>query len=526
LDESKLFIGTKEIEIEDKFTLILGKFRKDQLIKYFDINLLSILKNLNLIPLETFNTVFKTSVKDFKDVDKSIELISFLKDFNKITKFNCEIITQYYKLVQELIIILRFNILQTKKLSLLEELKISRKYQKSSNLAATTDLLNKLKESIELNKKKLEYFKQDYLLQKNQIEQLNDTILKFNQQIQDLTKQKKHVFSQINKITREMEIASPIETEKKTTTSYSEMIRKLQFEAKELQYQINDNKTKLKMANIKSQEIKPQFQTYENDYQKLLNDIQKDEDRINALQDEVISDIRNSEGNLITDLDDVELKSVRNPNIIHNQINQIDDEINKIQLPNDIFNPKSPSNFSLIKDKFLSLEKKINQNRKIQINLNKNEISRSIDGFRKLKTLIKDLKNLLNQFLLEINLSTNLDLVIDKNSQNFFLTLSFSRNNKEQLDFENLTTPEKIFFVIILYISIKVLNKSETIIFSNIFVPPDYNKRGSIIRTIKKILPHFSADKNLAKFNLIFILSNFELKDRINNIKIIKFDES
>ncbi|MFW9987862.1 MAG: hypothetical protein ACFFC3_04340, partial [Candidatus Odinarchaeota archaeon] len=87
------------------------------------------------------------------------------------------------------------------------------------------------------------------------------------------------------------------------------------------------------------------------------------------------------------------------------------------------------------------------------------------------------------------------------------------------------TTPEKVFFIIVFYISIKLHTKSKNIILSNISILTKYNKAGSIYRTIRKILPLFEKDDILLGFNLIFILSNLELKKEIKNLKIKTIQE-
>ncbi|MFX0145427.1 MAG: hypothetical protein ACFE9C_15290, partial [Candidatus Hodarchaeota archaeon] len=109
---------------------------------------------------------------------------------------------------------------------------------------------------------------------------------------------------------------------------------------------------------------------------------------------------------------------------------------------------------------------------------------------------------------------------------NFLCNLSFLRNDKEQLKFEELTTPEKIFFIIVFYLSIELHTNTKNIVFSNTSIINQYNKAGSIYRTIRKILPIFEMDDKLSKFNLVFILSNLELKRTIKNLNIITIKES
>jgi hypothetical protein len=82
-----------------------------------------------------------------------------------------------------------------------------------------------------------------------------------------------------------------------------------------------------------------------------------------------------------------------------------------------------------------------------------------------------------------------------------------------------------VFLVISLYLSIEIILNSKNIIFSNLFIPNEYNKRGSLYRTIRKVLPLFEKDSDLKDFDLVFIISNLEMKKPIDNIKIIKINQ-
>ncbi len=97
---------------------------------------------------------------------------------------------------------------------------------------------------------------------------------------------------------------------------------------------------------------------------------------------------------------------------------------------------------------------------------------------------------------------------------------------KKKIKFDGLTTPERIYFIIVFYLSIKLQNKSENIMFSNLFLPIKYNKAGSIYRTIRKILPIFEKEEVLSRINLVFIFSNLEMKKKINNLNLINLEES
>jgi len=164
----------------------------------------------------------------------------------------------------------------------------------------------------------------------------------------------------------------------------------------------------------------------------------------------------------------------------------------------------------------------INDKDEVLISHKNDEINDSIKNFRKIEILNRKIEDLLNKFLIEINLETRFQLIISKDYKDFSLNIELIRSNKEILSFEGLTTPEKIFFVIMFYISIQIHLNFKNIIFSNLFVPNIYNKRGSVYRTIQKIIPIFEKENKLKKFNLIFIISNLELKKPIKNVKIIK----
>jgi hypothetical protein len=137
-----------------------------------------------------------------------------------------------------------------------------------------------------------------------------------------------------------------------------------------------------------------------------------------------------------------------------------------------------------------------------------------------------ELETLINKFLFQINLKTNFRILLSNDNKNFFIQIGFTRNNKEKISFEELTTPEKIFFIIVCNISIELQVKNHNIVFSNLFIPTIYNKAGSIFRTIRKMLPLFDTEEYLSKFNLIFILSNLEMKKEVKNVKIITIQEN
>ena len=145
----------------------------------------------------------------------------------------------------------------------------------------------------------------------------------------------------------------------------------------------------------------------------------------------------------------------------------------------------------------------------VRLNTGESELEEIFQSFQRLEIVVSDLERLIYIFSSKINLTSHFQVLLSDDHKVFYIQSTFTRNKKEQLTFDELTTPEKIFFIIIYYISIEIQLKNNNIIFSNLFIPSNYNKAGSIYRTIRKILPLFESD-DFAEFNLIFILSNID----------------
>ncbi|MFX1314931.1 MAG: hypothetical protein ACFE9T_03645 [Promethearchaeota archaeon] len=532
LESLRISIGEKDIAIKDRFTLILGKFKKNLLNQYQNEGYILISENFNLIPIDEFIKIIQKEAKEFSELLKALKLLDILNNFHKKVKINIDIFSKYNDFIQSLIHSFEFNLLLKKKNVLLEELELSKIREKSSELTAISDLIDKLNESLINNKNKLKYLEEDFLKRKNHINQVKKTLNNFNLEIQNLNKQKKECFNLINRITRKMESSKeekkddlmlPIEIN--NNLSNAEKIRALQKKAKEIQYEINENKAKLDEVNLKFEELKPQYEIYEKDYQNLLNIIENDEKKINKLQIEYKEKLKQSEYITNKYIEVKDIKSIRLKNEIEEEIEKLNDKINQISGSNTQINPENLESLSNIIQKLNEFNKNLKLRQKeIIIEYNQDEVYEIFDKFRNLEKIINNLEELLNKFLSQNNLESQLQIVISGDKK-FFIQLDFTRSNKEHAKFEELTTPEKVFFIIVLYISIKILTKTNNIIFSNIFIPTQYNKRGSIFRTIKKILPIFQNDQNLSEFRLIFIISNLQMKRAIQNLNLIKINE-
>ena len=534
-DKSIISIGSKDVPIKDKFTLINGKIKKNLLNKYKNNLFLEISENLNKIPIEKYIAFLQEESVECHDLLKSRRLLNFIYEYRKIVSSNIVLFSQYNEVVDNLILILRYNLLFKKKESLLKELELSKQYKKSSDITASTDLIKKLNESLAINKKKLKFLEEDYFQRKNQVDQIKKTISEYNSKIQELTKQKKQYFSHINKITREMS-GDPPESKKELTNNITESgtkitnaekIKNFQKKAKEIQFEITKIKSKKSQTQFKLEEITLVFEIYEKDYQELVELINNEEKRIIDLQSELKNKIKDEENKLIQDLDLIDLKSFKPSQEIKDDLKKTESELNNIILPKDFNTPQNPNDLSPITKKLRDVEEKIkNQESNILITINEKDILESFEEFRRLENDLNEIESLVNKFLTEINIKSQLRIIVNVDNTEFFIECIFIRNDKEKVNFEGLTTPEKIFFIITFYISIKINIKIENIIFSNVSILSKYDKAGSIYRTIRKILPILEMEDKLSKFNLIFIISNLELKREIKNLKINTIQES
>jgi len=424
---------------------------------------------------------------------------------------------------------MNYNILLKKKHQLQIELEISKIQSKSNELEAKTDLIKKLSKSISENKKMLKYQEEDYSNIKNKRDQIKKTIEDLKLKVKELNKHKKECFSEINRITRSMDENNQ-KNEKdlvplnKNNLSNAEKIKLLQKEARDFQFQIKGIEQKISKSLLKFNEINPKYEKLEKDYISLLKIIKSDEEGLNQIQKELEDEHIDKEEYSFEDLDIGEIDYIKSSQEVENEIQNIDNELNRISKFNSFVDAKNPKNFEEIVKKLKEIERTLKNKKNIQITYDENEVNDSINNFRRLELLNQKLEALLNKFLMEINLEINFQILISNNYTNFSIEIKFIRSNKEILNFEELTTPEKIFFVIIFYLSIQTLLNFENIIFSNLFLPNIYNKRGSVFRTIRKVIPIFKKEDELKKANLIFIISQLELKKPIENIKVLKIE--
>ena len=446
---------------------------------------------------------------------------------------NIEVVSQYYDFTQSMILILKYITLLKNKEQLSKELEITERFKQSSGIKAITNLLTKLNESIHSNKKKLKYLEEDYYQRKNQFDHFTKQLDDYTSMIQELTKLKKNCFSQINKITREMSGNSIKQKEKSEETveldnnlTNAQKIKTLQKKAKDAQIKIRELNSKLEEVNLRFEEFNPLFQTYKQDYNNLIEVIKNDANKIEDLEFKIREEIKESEQDTHQDYEEFDVKPIRSKQEIEQAISNTTFELKSISIPNNLIDSQNPEDLSLMIEKINLINNTVSTlEDDFRLSKKESELEEIFESFQKLEMVISDLEHLINIFLSKINLKSHFQVLLSDNNEMFYIRSSFTRNNKEQLIFDELTTPEKIFFVIICYISIEIQLKNNNIVFSNLFIPSNYNKAGSIFRTIRKILPLFESD-DFAEFNLIFILSNLEMKKEIKNLKIITIQEN
>lgn len=532
---TELKIGNNKIPIKDRFTLIMGKFKTDSLKQYQKDNIYNKISNFTSLPIENFAELYENQAKKYRDLYKSKNILTFLKDYSKIADLNSNLILQFTTLIQSLISSIKYKDILHKKEILLNELELSKIRDESSVISAKTDLLNKLNESINHNKKKLKFREEDFLFLKIKRDQYVNNINNYKLKIQDLTNKKKESFTQINKITREM--SNPLQDQKEHNKDLksdeykdltkSERIKALQTQAKEIQHEINQINSKINETQLKLDGITPNYNILKRDYQTLFDSLKNDEERLETIQIELEEKVKEKHFDSLIEFDFKDLNSIKQSYEIESEIQEIESGMDNILEFSEFLDKENPEKMSKILDKLNDIEKElISKKDSYWIPYRNKEITESIENYRKLETIMNYLEVQINKFLIKVNLKINYQILVSNDLEDLFINTEFIRLNKESLVFEELTTPEKIFYVISLYISFKIQVDSKFIIFSNLFMPKTFNKRGSIFRAIQRILSVIEEDKSLNKYIFIFIISNLEMKKPINNLKIIKVEKS
>lgn len=519
----KIKIDNNPIHLKENYNLVLGKFKEDHLKTQKKNLLFKEFDDFNLISLKNLLEFFKIidpSKEKFDNIDK---IINFLEIFQNISTRNISLIQNYIEILETLFSLINFNLALKNKNSLKKELELSKLKEKSSNLSAKTNLLNNLNEQIEKNRQELDYLKQDYFQFKNKKEQLEERINKLNAEIKNLNQQRKDKFSEINKITRNMEHPkNKSKIPEVSGLSNAERIKKLRKEAKEIHYKTRKIKSEINQAKNELDTILPKFKSYKKDYDALKSTIKRQEEQIKKHQNEIEKIMEETREKSVSELKMDELSNIRNYEIIEEEIKNTERKIELMINKNNHITDEKIQDFDFLLTKLSDFHKNLMENEESLIfDINNNMLISIVEDIRDFEIILRDISDLMNQFLNQINLKIDLILNIDFNRKEFFIQPKFIRNEKESLDFEGLTTPEKVFVAICLYIAIHIALHNTQIIFSNLFLHENFNKRGSLFRTLRKILPVLKEEKRFSNLNLSFLISNLEMKRPIENINII-----
>ena len=532
-NRTEIKIGDNTILIEDDYTLVQGKYKLKQFQEYYNGDFIQIQENLDLIPIEKFIKVISNESNNLFGSPSFTKILSILSDYSKIVENNLELYLRFNKNIEILYTILKLTYFSAKKKILSNELELSKIRKFSSDALATADLMKSLTESINNNKVKLSYIKEDYFQRKDQIDKIKKDLTNYESLILEQSQIKKNCFNQINKITRQLEGTKTDNEEDSflrlgidTNLTNSEKIRALQKKAKDTQYEINKIKIRSKQSQVEFEELSPNYEIYRKDYEDILEIINEDEKRLRQVQKIYKKELYEYEDIQFKKMEELFSQSIRPSLEIEHEIKRVEFELDNLSFPNDLNKKNFPNKIPIMIEKFKELDATLSESQEnIKINVKEEEIEGIFEDFHIFENNIKNLEQNMNKFLKEIQLQVQFNLVTNQMNTDFLLKTNFTRNYKIGLNFENLTTPEKIFFIISFFLSLKVLSNSKNIIFSNLFLLPEYNKGGSIFRTFRKILPLFESDENFSNINIILLMSNLELNKDIDNLKIIKVNE-
>lgn len=517
-------IDNKSIPLKERFNLILGNFEENQ-IEQEQANLeFKKFNDFSRIRLNRFLEYFKLINPPIDKFDKLNNLIGYLELFHELSVRNISLIESYADILSSLFSLINFNLKFNKKKSLEKELELARLKEKSTILSEKTSLLNNLNEQIEKNRQELEYLEEDYFKVKNKKKQIQERISNLKETKKKLNQKRKEKFSEINTITRNMEDPkTKSKIPEVSGLSNAERIKKLRKEAKEIHYRIRKINSEIDEAKNKLDSIQPKFKSYKKDYNALKSTIERQENQIEQNKKEIEKITQTYKENSTQKLKMDQLSNIRNYKIIKKDLKNTEKKIEMILNENQFIEEKKIQEFGLIIDKLSDFQKNIIENgENLMFDIMEDKVISIVEDLRDFELILTSVGDIMNKFLLQINLQIDLFLAIDFENKEFFIQSNFLRKEKENLDFENLTTPEKVYVAISFFIATHIVINNSKIIFSNFFLNDKFNKRGSLFRTIRKIIPLLKDKEIFEEIEITFLISNLKMKRPIENINIIK----
>jgi len=502
---SRINIADNEINIKNQFTLILGKFKKEQINQFQEFNTYDLFEDFNVISFEKILNIFKNEINNVN----FLRFVDILDPFLNKTEFLIQIIEKYCDLTQFFNQALQLKIFTNENENLEKLLEIRKKIDKKPNPKDTLDEIRDLNNLIIEKKQTLNYLEEDFIKQKMKRDRFSKSINSLQTKLKNLNQQKEKSFKKINVLTGENEASRDTDNE----LTDSQKILKLQQQVRDYNYEMKKINKIIEEESAEFREFKLNFSIIEEDYKLLESTINDYDNKLNNLKKELAEDID-------TELDEFEMSDLlKSHNQIIKCIQENDFKIKNIQ-KHKFFDKNQSDALSPIYKELANIKSNLTKNK---INFTKDDIEKSVDFYQNIKSKIIKLEEIINKFLMQIYLKYSLEITIKDNKYLFIKQKFFQIRKKTTLNFNELTTPEKIFFLIVLDISFRILFNKK-IIYSNIFLPVIYNKHGSIIRTLRKIIPVFERETELQNFNLIFILSNVAMKERIKNLEVININ--
>lgn len=511
MEDYRIRIREKIFSIEDQYTLIKGTFTNDDLSLSKDL-FFEYFTDFIHIDLKHFIEYFREYNLIYEKIKYTMNLLDYLQKFKESTEKNREHLNQYVEISTSLTDILNYMKLKQEIQNKKNELKIAEFKKESNEISAKSNLIDKLRRSIKDNQKRLDYFNEDFLKIKNQRDQIKNTIKSNKEKINELNRKKKENFDMINKITREMESGKG--------ENITQKIIELRKEAKTYHYDASDLQKQMQDLKNRLENIDPKYNSTKQDFENLTKEIDIDKAKLKEFEKE-LNNLLNEENETKEILQEpLSNYSMRTPSEIKEQLSILEDQFSYIQKKSKYIENQKIS-LTKFDKKIEDFNNLMNKSENYEFNPKFDDLERSIESYSNIEIIIEEIEDKLNKFLSEVNLRISISLCINKDLTDFFLELEFIRLKKEQINFKNLTTPEKVFFVIIFYITLNILKKEKNVIFTNLMLPDEFNKRGSLYRTIRKIIPIFASEKELKEYSLAFLISNLEMKRPIDNIKII-----
>lgn len=516
-------IKEQDIVPEKKYTLIKGKFKQEDISIIKGNHLGETLNDFEVIPLKNFIEILFRRKKEFRMLTDCLELTSYLKHFIETSEKNIKLLDRYKNVVDQTLLKMEYIWLKKRKKALEEDLKIAEINQHSENISAKLNLLEKIKDKIKVNKKNINFIEEDYLKLKNQVDQIENRVKKMKDEIKENNQLKKDSFNNINKITRALEDGKKESLgfldQDQSKMSEFEKIKEFQKQAKEAQYKINELRKHIKESQKKLKDIKPKYEKIKSDYLRLKSSVEKDEEKVRIINSEIEENLLETNSEIVRKINLNNKNYIRPLVELQSELNDIKNELSSIK---SILQEENDNLESCLKNA-VQLDLEIDD--KLSFKLDLSLLKNIVDQIRKLEKFLYNLEKTQNKLLEKISLEVHYIIIIGEKLENLFIVPNFIRSKKEEEGFDGLTTPEKVFYVMSFSICIDILLEKNPIVFSNLYIDEKFNKRGSIYRTIRKILPVFQEDEELSAFSLRFLISKLELKKKIKDIEIINIEE-